>query len=337
MRISSGRLATIALGLALLFQQLSSAEVTEIGVARQFGVAYLPLMVMEHEKLLDKHARAQGLSQPKVNWMNFSGGNMMNDALLSGSLHFAAPGFPALVALWTKTAGTPGEVRAVSGISALPQYLITRNPAVKSVADFTEKDRIALPTVKVSGQAIMLQMAAEKAFGFKNYDRLDARTVAMAHPDATAQMLSNSGEITAHFTWAPFSAKELARPGLRVVLSSNDIFGGPITAIAVTATKKFMTENPKTYAAFVAAQEEATAFINRNPRAAAEIYAKLAKDTTPVEELEKMITDPLGRYTMTPINTMKLVDFMYRTGAIKVKPASWKDLFFPNVHGLPGS
>lgn len=334
---SNGRLALVALGLALLFPRLSAAEVTEIGVARQFGIAYLPLMVMEHEKLIEKHARAQGLGEPKLKWMNFSGGNMMNDALLAGSLHFAAPGFPALVALWTKTTGTPGEVRGVSGISALPLYLITRNPAVKSVADFTEKDRIALPTVKVSGQAIILQMAAEKAFGFKNFDRFDARTVAMSHPDATAQMLSSSGEITAHFTWAPFSTKEMARPGLRVLLISNDVFGGPITTIAVTATKKFMTENPKTYAAFVAAQQEATEFINRHPRAAAEIYAKLAKDATPVEELEKMITDPLGPYTMTPLNTMKMVEFMYRTGAIKVKPASWKDLFFPNVHGLPGS
>jgi NitT/TauT family transport system substrate-binding protein len=28
---------------------------------------------------------------------------------------------------------------------------------------------------------------------------------------------------------------------------------------------------------------------------------------------------------------------MNKTGAIKVKPASWKDLFFPNAHALPGS
>jgi len=336
MKMSAG-LAVIALGFGLLLQSSSAAEVSEISVARQFGIAYLPLMVMEHEQLIEKHARAQGLGQVKVNWLSFSGGNMMNDALLSGSLHFAAPGLPALVALWTKTVGTPGEVRGVSGISALPLYLITRNAAVKSVADFTDKDRIAMPTVKVSTQAIVLQMAAEKAFGAGQFARLDARTVAMSHPDATVQMLSGSGEITAHFTWVPYSAKELARPGFSVVLSTNDVLGGPISSIAVTTTRRFVTGNPTVYAAFVAAQEEATEFINRDRRAAAQIYAELAKDPTPVEELEKMIVDPLGRFTTTPVNTMKLVDFMHRTGSIKVKPASWKDLFFPNVHGLPGS
>ena len=36
-------------------------------------------------------------------------------------------------------------------------------------------------------------------------------------------------------------------------------------------------------------------------------------------------------------NVMKQVDFMQRTGAIKDKPDSWKDIFFPNVHALPGS
>jgi NitT/TauT family transport system substrate-binding protein len=34
---------------------------------------------------------------------------------------------------------------------------------------------------------------------------------------------------------------------------------------------------------------------------------------------------------------MKYADFMFSTGSMKTKPASWKDLFFPNVHGTPGS
>jgi len=337
MRKLNQRVILFALALACALARPAAAEVSEVSVARQYGIAYLPLMVMEHEKLIEKHARALGLDIAKVTWLNFSGGNMMNDALLSGSLNFAAPGFPALVALWTKTAGTPGEVRGLSGISALPLVLITRNPAVRTIADFTDKDRIALPTVKVSTQAITLQMAAEKAFGPGNFDRLDARTVAMSHPDATVQMLSGSGEITAHFTWVPYSAKELAKPGLRVVLSTEDVFGGPISSTAITVTRKFLTENPKTCAAFLAAQQEADEFITRNPRAAAEIYARLAKDATPIDELAKMIADPLNKFTVTPLNTMKLVEFMHHTGAIKVKPASWKDLFFPNIHAQPGS
>jgi len=28
---------------------------------------------------------------------------------------------------------------------------------------------------------------------------------------------------------------------------------------------------------------------------------------------------------------------MHRVGSIKVKPFGWKDIFFPDVHHLPGS
>ena len=54
-------------------------------------------------------------------------------------------------------------------------------------------------------------------------------------------------------------------------------------------------------------------------------------------EFLKMLDDPQVKFTTTPQNVTKYVDFMQRTGAIKVKPASWKDLFFPNVHNLAGS
>ena len=50
-----------------------------------------------------------------------------------------------------------------------------------------------------------------------------------------------------------------------------------------------------------------------------------------------MMNDPQVVFTTTPQNVMKYADFMARTGAIKVRPELWKDLFFPNVHGLPGS
>jgi NitT/TauT family transport system substrate-binding protein len=40
---------------------------------------------------------------------------------------------------------------------------------------------------------------------------------------------------------------------------------------------------------------------------------------------------------MTPENTLNVADFMQKVGTIKVKAGSWKDLFFPEVHSLPGS
>src|SRR5512146_3103753 len=158
------------------------AEMSEINVAQQYGISYLPLMIMEDQKLIEKHAKAAGLDV-KVGWAKFAGGNVMNDAILSGSLQFASGGVAPLVTLWSRTRGNPLDVRAVAAIDSMPLYLNTRNPNVKTLKDFTDKDKIALPAVKVSIQAITLQMAAEKAFGPGQQGKLDPLTVTLSHPD----------------------------------------------------------------------------------------------------------------------------------------------------------
>src|SRR3954466_8971537 len=62
--------------------------------------------------------------------------------------------------------------------------LLTNKPTIKSIKDFGENDRIALPSIKVSIQAIVLAMGVEKAFGPGKWNALDNIEVAMAHPEA---------------------------------------------------------------------------------------------------------------------------------------------------------
>jgi NitT/TauT family transport system substrate-binding protein len=311
------------------------AELAEIKVAQQYGISYLPLMLMEEQKLIEKHAKAAGVDV-KVGWAKFAGGNVMNDALLSNSLQFASGGVGPLVTLWARTKGNL-DVKAVSAINSMPLYLNTRNPNVKTIKDFTEKDKIALPAVKVSIQAVTLQMAAEKAFGEGQQGKLDALTVSLSHPDAQVALLSGASEITAHFGSPPFQYQQLEKPGTRTVLSSYDVLGGPATFNVVWTTSKFRSENPKLYDAFVKALDEATAIINQDKKAAAEAYLRISKDKDTVTDILAMLNDPAIVYTTTPQNVMKYVDFMNKIGSIKVKPDSWKDLFFPNIHGAAGS
>ena len=244
--------------------------------------------------------------------------------------------FPGLATIWGKTKGGL-DVKAASGFNFLPLQLNTRNANIKSIRDLTEKDRIALPAVKVSMQAIILQMAAAQTFGEANYAKLDPITVSMSHPDAMATFLSAGGEIDNHFTSPPFIQKELEKPGVTKVLNSVDVLGGPISFNVVATTSKFYNENPRLYAVFMKSLAEATEYINRDKRGAAEIYIRMTKDKSSVEDILKIINDPQIEYSLTPSNTMKMVDFMHKTGAIKVKPASWKELFFANMHELPGS
>ena len=311
------------------------AELAEIKVAKQYGIGYLPLMLMEDGKLIEKYAKASGLDVT-VTWATFAGGNVMNDALLSNSMQFASGGVGPMLTLWSRTRGNL-DVRAVAALNSMPLLLVTRNPNVKTIKDFTEKDRIALPAVKISVQALALQMAAEQAFGPGQQNRLDPLTVTMSHPDAMQALLTGQTEVNSHFGSPPFQYQELAKPGMRMVLNNYDVMGGAVTFNVVWTTDKFRTENPKLYDAFVKALDEAQATINRDKRAAAEAYLRISKDKDTLDNVARMMNDPQIVYTTTPQNVMKYADFMARTGAIKVKPDSWKDLFFPNVHGVPGS
>ena len=312
------------------------AEQSELRIAKQYGLGYLTMWVLEDQKIIEKNAQAAGLGDIKVTWATFRSSDVMNDALLSASVDFVCLGIPGIATIWEKTRGGI-EVKAASGFNFLPLQLNTRSPNIKSIRDLTEKDKIAMPAVKVSMQAIVLQMAAAQAFGEANYTKLDGLTVSMSHPDGMAAFLSGGGEINNHFTSPPFMQKELERPGITKVLNSVDVLGGPISFNVVAATSKFYRENPKLYAVFMKSLEDATAFINKDKRAAAEIYIRMTKDKSPVEDILKIINDPQVEYSLLPKNIMKMVDFMHKSGTIKAKPATWKDLFFPNMHGLAGS
>jgi NitT/TauT family transport system substrate-binding protein len=321
---------------ATLLAGTAHAEVSEVRLAQQFGIGYLPLHVVENQKLIQKHAEKAGIKNIKVSWAQFGAGNAMNEAILSGNLDFASGGVGPLLTIWSKTKGRQ-DVRGVAALNSMPLYLNTINPNVKTIKDFTEKDKIALPAVKVSIQAVTLQMAAEQAFGPGNANKLDPLTVSMRHPDGMAALLSGKSEITAHLTSPPFQYQELENKNVHRVLSSYDVLGGPGTFNLVWATKKFRDDNPKVYAAFVAALDEAMEFIKAKPQEAAEIYIKEEKSKAPVESILKMIKDPEISFTTSPQKVMKYAEFMNKTGAIEHKPAEWKEIFFPEIHGKQGS
>ena len=316
----------------------ASAQVTAIRLGKQNGLAYLPQMVMESEKLIEKQAAKLGLPSLDVNWSVLGGPGALNDALLSGNIEFINVALPSLTTLWEKTAKTSRPVRALCTVQSMPYVLMTRNPDVKTIADFTAKDKIAVPTAKISLQAIMLQMAAAKLWGLENYEKLDPLTVTLGHPDALAAMLSGRSEITAHFTIAPFYYYELAAAGMHSVLNTYELMGGPHSNGIQVTTTTFHDANPKVCQAVFAAHQEANAFIKKNPRQAADIYIAISKDKkSSPEEMVKMIEDPENDFTVTPAKVMAMAEFMQKTGRLKAPLNSWKELFLPEAHDLKGS
>lgn len=314
------------------------AAAQEIKVTRQYGLPYLPLMVMEHEQLLEQHLRQLGVQDAKVSWATMSTTTATVDGLLSGSVDFASSGITGLLALWDKTQGTPNEIKAISGISSFPYPLVTNNPAVKSLRDFTDKDRIAVPAVKLSVQAIVLQMAAAQAFGADKRTALDALTVSMGHPTAAVAVISKHSEVNAHFSYPPYSLQELRTPGVHAVLWANDVTHGPATTIEVVTPARVLKDHPQWVEAWLAAQAEASDFINRHPREAADMYVAMTKEKKlTAADLIPILSDPQVRISVTPFNTMVFAQYMHEVGSIRHMPTSWKDYFWPVAHGVQGS
>jgi ABC-type nitrate/sulfonate/bicarbonate transport system substrate-binding protein len=329
-------------GIALTFATAlliapAAAQVPEIRLARQFSMGYLQFNVMEHRQLIEKHARALGLPQVNVSWLTFNGPAAVNEALLSGSVDIAAGGTPGLLVLWSRTRGTPQEVRGISAMSSQPFLLNTRNPAIKTVADFSEGDRIALPAVKVSIQAIVLQMAAAKAFGPANFAKLDSLTVSMAPPDATIALLSGAGEVNSVFSVPPFQQQQLEKPGITTVLNSYDVMDGPHSFTVAWTSARFRERNPILYKAVMAAMAEATDIVNGDRRAAAALWIEDSHSKLPLDFVDRIVSGAQVRWTMVPENTMKFARFMQTTGMLKITPDSWHDYFFPEIHAAGGS
>jgi len=299
----------------------------KIRIAEQFGVVYLLLNVAQDQKLIEKHGKKQGVDID-VDWIKLSGGAATNDALLSNSVDVVGAGLGPLLTVWDRTAGKQ-NVRAVASLGSFPYYLISTNPAVKSIADFGPKDRIALPAVTVSVQARILQMAAAKQWGDAQFRKLDPLTQTLPHPDATAAVIAGKTEINAHFANPPFQEQELAgNPNAKIVLDSYQVLGGPSSATVLYATEKWVKENPKTYRAFLDALVEAAQLASTNPEAAADAYLRVNKNSIDRALLVKVIKNPKVQFSVAPQNTLGLAQFLHQVGAIRKKPESWRDYFF---------
>lgn len=301
------------------------------------GVGFLPLLMMREYDLIEKHAAAAGLGDLEVRWIDLGGPAVMNDALLSGSVDFIAAGPPGFLTLWDRTRGS-ADVEGVAAMTSLPMYLNTRSQRLRSIDDLTDGDKIAVTSIKVSIPAIIMQMYAADHYGADEAYRFDRYTVTMTHPDALIALLSGSSEVNAHFTSPPFHQRERKDPAIRTIMSSDDIMGSATTFTMLSTTRRFHAEHPRVYGAVLAALEEANTLIRDDPGAAARVLFEAGGGAGfTAEELVDVLRDPDIEFTTTPANTMKYARFMHSIGSIRNLPESWRDLFFEEIHGAPGS
>ena len=313
----------------------AKAEVTELRIPLGAGgFGFLPLNMMQKYKLIEKFAEEEGV-KVTVNWANFGGPAVMNDALLSGSAHFISTGPPAFLTLWDRTRSGIG-VKGVAAMNAMPHSLTARVSQLKSLDDITASQKIAVTGIKVSIPSIIMQMYALKKYGKDQVFRFDPHTVTMAHPDAAITLLAGGSSIVGHWASAPYDQRELEDPGIRTLMTSYDVMGGATTSTLIATTAKFRDENPKVYAAFLKALEKAQQMIMEDKRNSAEILLEsMGGKGWHIDKLTEILNDPNTQYKLKPENVLKYAKFMHEIGSLKNDPTSITDVFFesPGISG----
>jgi NitT/TauT family transport system substrate-binding protein len=324
-----------ALGL-LGFPCVATAQNT-VRIVQQFGISYLPLLVALDRKLIESQASRLGIADTKVEVVRLASGAAANDAIISGSVNLAMAGLTVMLNLRDKTMAH-APVKGMMAIADSPIYFNTTDTRIQSVKDLGENDRIAMTAGKGTQHAVVLQMAAAKAFGWEGREKLDSLAVGLSHPDGVAGLLSGGAAFKTHATTVPFIQMELAHPGVRTILSSYDVVGSKHTLIVAYAAEKWRHENPKLYEATYLALAEAQKIIAGDRGAAAALFLKAEPSKLGLDTIQKLLEDPnMLDFVTAPTGVMAYADYMKRSGLLNHQLASWKDAFFDNVHALPGN
>ena len=313
------------------------AEVDTVRIAMPYGLGYLPACVVVDRHLIQKYAAAAGLGDIKVTQRNMASGPVTSDLILANDADIGMGGWGPAFIMWDKTSGA-NKVRGIMPLSGQSIVMLSIDPRIKTLRDFRDGDKIGISAIKVTDQAVTLQMAAVKEWGWDQRFRLDPLTVSVSNPDGMIALLSGQTEVKNHFTIVPFSVLEEESGKVHRVMTSDDYMTPGSSGSVMYASARFHDPNPKLYAAVAAAFEEAITFIGQDPKTAAEIYVNHEPQKRDLSWVENIIKDPKQiTYSSTPRGIKEHADFMYKLGTLKHQPESWKDLFWDNVWDHDGS
>lgn len=245
--------------LALALCGCGQQEPPSIGIAEQYGIAYAPLTIMKEKGFLE-----QELPDVAIRWQQFGGPTAIRESMLNGDVDFGFMGVaPVLIGI-----DNGMEWKYAAGISSNEVAIVTSRPEIKTLADFTEEDRIAILSPGCT-QHILLCMLAEQQLG--DPMALDGQLVSMSHPDALQALLSGT-EITAHVATPPYLQQEL-EAGMSVMATGEEIMGRPFTFISCVAMTQFYEEHRELYDGFIRALERSIEYLNQNMEECVRILA----------------------------------------------------------------
>jgi NitT/TauT family transport system substrate-binding protein len=276
-----------------------------------------PLQIVKELKLIEKN-----MPGVQVNWKQLGNTAAIREAMLANEVDAGFMAIPPFLIGWDKGM----DWKIACGLSSSPVGLVVNKEEIKSIKDFTPKDRIALPQPG-SVQHILLSMACERELG--DPKKLDNLLVTLAHPDGMNALLSKN-DITAHFTAPPYLTKELETPGMHEILNGRQALGGDFTFIVGVTTKKFHDSNPEVYEALLKAIDEAIEFMSNNREKTLKILSEQYEMS--IEEVEKNLGMEGTGYRTSVSGIDAFAVFMERIGYISKAPKNAEEVAWENVN-----
>ncbi len=304
----------------------------EIAIGVGHGIGFLPLFIAQDLRLLDKHARANGLNG-KLALRRFPAAAPMRQALAKGEIAAGAYGLPAFLLARDAARQTPQELLVVSGLTTLPLLLLTARPNIRAINDLKPADKIAVPML-TAPQVSYLSMQTHPWFG---RERLRQQLVVMPHQESL-DALTEGKSIAAYFSSPPFTQIALKDSKVRAVTSSVDIMGGKTSFLVMASPKSALTSHPKLAEVLAKAIEEASTIIRNDPRRAAMIWLKWEPshtlDARTVEGILRDLKDDFGNGVFGVEAT---ATYLRRDNRLKDRVSTWKDVVAPAVAAGQGS
>ncbi len=281
----------------------SGDDVAKLTVVQQYGMAYAPLKVIQEKGLIEENYDGD----VEVNFQTLNSGASINDAFVAGDVDVGLMGVaPAITGSLNE--GVPYKI--CTNVSAQPHRLMTNDPNIKTLKDIGEKDQIALVNIG-SIQHILLAMAAKEQLG--DAHALDNNIAAMAHPDGMTALLN--GSVKCQLTTSPFVFKEAEEEGISEVEAIESVWPEGNSFIVAVASTDLHDNNPELYEAVLAAFNDAIAFMNDDPEAAAEMLC-VDEDVDAATYLE-WLNDPACSYSTNLTGVSTMAKFMTEEGFLE--------------------
>jgi len=304
----------------------------EIAIGVGHGIGFLPLFIAQDLRLLDKHARANGLNG-KLALRRFPAAAPMRQALAKGEIAAGAYGLPAFLLARDAARQTPQELLVVSGLTTLPLVLLTARPNIRAINDLKPADKIAVPML-TAPQVSYLSMQTHPWFG---RERLRQQLVVMPHQESLDALTEGKG-IAAYFSSPPFTQIALKDSKVRAVTSSVDIMGGKTSFLVMASPKSALTSHPKLPEVLAKAIEEASTIIRTDPRRAAMIWLKWEPShTLDARTVEGILRDLKDEFGNGVFGVEATATYLRRDNRLKDRVSTWKDVVAPGVAAGQGS